>query len=182
MNVKVAPFPSELFSAHILPPWASMMLFDMNRPRPVPTKDFEANFEKSLGIISWSIPIPVSFMETITLSLSFLWVEIIILPVDYTTLSISSLRSYYIHSGGRSSSTLVIISIFWALYNDIGMKIDWWKYISNSDHKIITDYELLEILKQIVRAYNIIQLNKQEPIIIKDSSNNNNNNNCQQIF
>ena len=45
------------------------------------------------------------------------------------------------------------------------MKIDWWKYISNSDHKIITDYELLEILKQIERAYNIIQLNKQEPII-----------------
>jgi hypothetical protein len=62
------------------------------------------------------------------------------------------------------------------------MKIDWWKYISNGDHKIITDYELLEILKRIERAYNIIQLNKQEPIIIKDSSNNNNNNNCQQIF
>lgn len=51
------------------------------------------------------------------------------------------------------------------MYNDIGMKIDWWKYISNSDHKIITDYELLEILKQIERAYDIIQLNKQEPII-----------------
>ena len=62
------------------------------------------------------------------------------------------------------------------------MKIDWWKYISNGDHKIITDYELLEILKRIERAYNIIQLNEQEPIIIKDSSNNNNNNNCQQIF
>jgi hypothetical protein len=31
--------------------------FDMNRPRPVPIKDFVANFEKSLGIISGSIPV-----------------------------------------------------------------------------------------------------------------------------
>ncbi len=64
------------------------------------------------------------------------------------------------------------------------MKIDWWKYISNNNHKMITDYELLEILKRIERAYSIIELNKQEPIIIKDGSNNNNNNNnnCQQIF
>ena len=63
------------------------------------------------------------------------------------------------------------------------MKIDWWKYISNNNHKMITDYELLEILKRIERAYSIIELNKQEPIIIKDgSNNNNNNNNCQQIF
>jgi hypothetical protein len=36
-----------------------MILFDINNPRPVPSKDFEANFEKSLGISSWSIPIPI---------------------------------------------------------------------------------------------------------------------------
>ncbi len=59
------------------------------------------------------------------------------------------------------------------------MKIDWWKYINNN-HKIIIDYELLEILKRIERAYNIIELNKQEPIIIKDGSNINNN--SQHIF
>jgi hypothetical protein len=61
------------------------------------------------------------------------------------------------------------------------MKINWWKYINNNNHKIITDYELLEILKRIERAYNIIELNKQKPLIINDSSNNNNDN-CQQIF
>lgn len=60
------------------------------------------------------------------------------------------------------------------------MKIDWWRHISGNNHKIITDYELLEILKRIGRAYKITELNKQEPIIIKDNSNNNNN--CQQIF
>jgi hypothetical protein len=27
------------------------------------------------------------------------------------------------------------------------MKIDWWKYISNNNHKMITDYELLENTK-----------------------------------
>jgi predicted nucleic acid-binding Zn finger protein len=61
------------------------------------------------------------------------------------------------------------------------MKIDWWRYISSNNHKIITDYELLEIQKRIERAYKITELNKQEPIIIKDNSNNNQNN-CQHIF
>lgn len=60
------------------------------------------------------------------------------------------------------------------------MKIDWWRHISSNNHKIITDYELQEILKRIERAYKITELNKQKPITIKDNSNNNNN--CQHIF
>ena len=37
LKEKVAPFSSSgLFSAHILPPWASTIFFDMNNPSPVP--------------------------------------------------------------------------------------------------------------------------------------------------
>jgi hypothetical protein len=36
LNENVAPFPSLLFSAHSLPPWASIILFDINNPNPVP--------------------------------------------------------------------------------------------------------------------------------------------------
>jgi hypothetical protein len=61
----MAPFPSELFSAHIFPSWASIILFDMNNPSPVPSKDFVANFENSLGKISESMPVPLSFIPTI---------------------------------------------------------------------------------------------------------------------
>jgi predicted nucleic acid-binding Zn finger protein len=41
---------------------------------------------------------------------------------------------------------------------------------------ISADYELQEILKRIERAYDIVELNKQEPIIIQED------NNKQQIF
>jgi hypothetical protein len=34
----------------------------MNKPRPVPSKDFEANFVNSLGNISGAIPVPVSLI------------------------------------------------------------------------------------------------------------------------
>jgi hypothetical protein len=44
-----------------------MILFDMNNPNPVPFSDFVANFVNNLGIISEAIPIPVSFILTITL-------------------------------------------------------------------------------------------------------------------
>jgi hypothetical protein len=54
-----------LFSAHILPPWASTILFEIYNPKPVPLKDFVANFVNSLGNISGSIPTPVSFILTI---------------------------------------------------------------------------------------------------------------------
>jgi hypothetical protein len=36
VNIKVAPLPSVLFLALIRPPWASIILLDMNNPRPVP--------------------------------------------------------------------------------------------------------------------------------------------------
>src|SRR5215217_8328317 len=52
LNLNVTPFPSGLFSAQILPPWASTMLFEMNNPNPVPVCDLETNFVKSWGIIS----------------------------------------------------------------------------------------------------------------------------------
>jgi len=60
LNLNVTPFPSGLFSAQILPPWASTMLFEMNNPNPVPVCDLETNFVKSWGIISLSMPVPVS--------------------------------------------------------------------------------------------------------------------------
>jgi hypothetical protein len=61
----VAPFPSWLFSAHIFPPWASIMLLEINNPNPVPEKDLVANFENNLGVISGSMPVPVSSTLTI---------------------------------------------------------------------------------------------------------------------
>src|SRR5215208_2322486 len=63
VKLKVAPFLSGLFSAHIVPSWASIMLFDMNNPNPVPPASFLdllANFENNLFNSSESIPIPVS--------------------------------------------------------------------------------------------------------------------------
>ena len=65
VNVNVAPLASELFFAHILPPWASIILFEINIPNPVPVCDFVANFVNSLGNICRSIPMPLSFMLTI---------------------------------------------------------------------------------------------------------------------
>jgi hypothetical protein len=52
LNENEAPFPSILFWAHILPPRASTIPFDIYRPRPVPAvADLVVNLEKSLGII-----------------------------------------------------------------------------------------------------------------------------------
>jgi hypothetical protein len=65
LNLNVAPFLFELFSAHIFPPWALIILFEINNPNPVPSKDFVANFENSLGKISESMPVPLSFILTI---------------------------------------------------------------------------------------------------------------------
>jgi len=65
LKLNVPPFLFELFSAHIFPPWASIMLFEINNPNPVPSKDFVANFENSLGKISQSMPVPLSFILTI---------------------------------------------------------------------------------------------------------------------
>src|ERR671923_23669 len=60
VNENVAPFPSLLFSAHILPPCASIIFLEIYRPRPVPEKDLDENLVKSLGIISESTPEPLS--------------------------------------------------------------------------------------------------------------------------
>jgi hypothetical protein len=72
VNVKVAPFSSELFCAHMLPPCAFTILLQIKRPSPVPAKDFVANFENSLGNISGSIPEPLSLILIMALLLSFL--------------------------------------------------------------------------------------------------------------
>lgn len=69
VNEKVAPLPLELFSAHILPPCASIILLQIKRPSPVPEKDFVANFENSLGNISSSIPLPSSLILIMASSL-----------------------------------------------------------------------------------------------------------------
>ena len=42
------------------------MVLEINSPSPVPLKDFVANFVNSLGNISGSIPVPVSFILTVT--------------------------------------------------------------------------------------------------------------------
>ena len=53
VKVKIAPlFPgAELFLAWMVPPCASIIFLEMNRPSPVPLADREANFEKSIGKI-----------------------------------------------------------------------------------------------------------------------------------
>jgi hypothetical protein len=38
--------------------------FEINKLKPVPSKDFVANFVNNLGNISGSIPVPVSFTLT----------------------------------------------------------------------------------------------------------------------
>ena len=47
------------------------MLFEINKPSPVPLNDFETNFSNSLENMSESIPEPVSLL-TITTSLLLL--------------------------------------------------------------------------------------------------------------
>ena len=83
----MAPLPSALFSAHIFPPCASIILFETNSPRPVPSNDFVANLVNSLGNISESIPVPVSFILNVTLP-SFLSKTMDIVPslVNFTAL------------------------------------------------------------------------------------------------
>jgi hypothetical protein len=73
LNEKVAPFLTPfallLFSAHIVPPWASTMFFDMYKPSPIPMSDFVANFVNNFDNISGSIPVPVSIILITTKSL-----------------------------------------------------------------------------------------------------------------
>ena len=50
LNVKVVALsPSGLFLARILPPCASIIFFEINKPKPVPCSDEVVNFEKGLG-------------------------------------------------------------------------------------------------------------------------------------
>jgi hypothetical protein len=69
LNENVAPLPSpveSLFTARILPPWASTIFFDMYKPRPIPISDFVVNFENNFGNMSGSIPSPLSVILTTT--------------------------------------------------------------------------------------------------------------------
>src|SRR3954451_8827227 len=43
LNANVAPLLSELFSARILPPWASIIPLHIYNPSPVPVSDLVAN-------------------------------------------------------------------------------------------------------------------------------------------
>ena len=54
--MNVAPLlPSSLFPAEMVPPCASIILLEINNPRPVPPiSDFVANFEKHLQKLSIS--------------------------------------------------------------------------------------------------------------------------------
>ena len=66
VKVIVAPTPSLLLVAQILPPCISIILLEINNPKPVPPAivDLVANFVKSFGNTSECIPVPVSFMLT----------------------------------------------------------------------------------------------------------------------
>jgi hypothetical protein len=57
LNANVEPFSCALFLAQIFPPCASIMLFEIYNPKPVPVvfvidNELVQNFEKSLGIIT----------------------------------------------------------------------------------------------------------------------------------
>src|SRR5919201_1674956 len=86
VNENVAPFPSLLFSAHILPPCASIIFLQIYRPRPVPEKDLDENFVKSLGIISGSTPEPLSHMLTTAIVLLLLVLPSVFFSVVIATL------------------------------------------------------------------------------------------------
>ena len=46
LKANVAPIPSLLFSAQILPPCPSIMFLEINSPKPVPWNDFDSKFTK----------------------------------------------------------------------------------------------------------------------------------------
>jgi hypothetical protein len=82
LNENVAPLPppvESLFTAHILPSWASTMFFDIYKPRPIPISDFVVNFENNFGNMSGPIPSPLSFILTTT-SLSLVSTDTDIVP------------------------------------------------------------------------------------------------------
>ena len=47
LKLNVAPLPFVLLYPEILPPWASIMIFDINKPSPVPDEEFVTNFENN---------------------------------------------------------------------------------------------------------------------------------------
>ena len=63
------------------------MLLDIKSPKPVPRSDLVINFEKSFGIISGSIPLPVSLILTMT-SLSDSSVSIVMTPLSVNLIAL----------------------------------------------------------------------------------------------
>jgi hypothetical protein len=56
LTENIAPLPSALFSAHILPPWASIVPLEIKNPDPDPVSELVTNFENNLSYSSESIP------------------------------------------------------------------------------------------------------------------------------
>jgi len=52
----VAPFPSALFSTHILPPWASTIFLATYKPKLISPIDLELYLVNNSGSIVWSTP------------------------------------------------------------------------------------------------------------------------------
>lgn len=52
LKLNVAPLPFVLLYPEILPPWASIMIFDINKPSPVPDEEFVTNFENNFDSIN----------------------------------------------------------------------------------------------------------------------------------
>ena len=91
VNLNSAPFPSKLFTPHILPPCASIIFLQIYSPKPVPVVESEvANFVNNLDNILSDIPSPVSFTLTITSSSSSFTFLIFIYTNKYHLLVLSS--------------------------------------------------------------------------------------------
>src|SRR4051794_9721282 len=97
-----------------------MILFEIYSPKPNPDSDLVANLVNSLGIISGSMPVPVSFMQTIAhvfVSLSSIYalllialstnrVDMVILPLFFLVALIA------LHSKLEMTSFILTLSAF----------------------------------------------------------------------
>jgi hypothetical protein len=59
IKLNVAPFPSLLFSAQMVPPCASIILLEICNPKPIPEDESVLNFSNSFECIFGFIPLPV---------------------------------------------------------------------------------------------------------------------------
>jgi hypothetical protein len=69
-----------LFSPHILPPCASIIVLQIYNPKPVPLSVPVVNFVNNLGSMWESMPVPVSLIETMAEPSSIFSLVMLIAP------------------------------------------------------------------------------------------------------